>query len=487
MKTTTACPKTAIAKMLSEFWLPHLAACEDISKHLSYIDQSSREIKAAALKQNLLDYDNLLAKEVPQGWRFKEYRRRTLITLEGKITYMRRIYTEPSGICHAYLDEVLGIRTRRQLTPDAFLWVAKTAANMSFRKTADAFFSRTGVKISHWMVMNVVREEGCLILQELYDEMEKAKKAAPKDLPLSSEMLYVEFDGIHIPLQKTFHEPLKPRALYERNRKRHSFELKSAVAYAGKDSKKRRLGVVHLALDEQALLFWPLLAARIAQDYDLQDVHTLNASSDLAGWCKNHNLKESFPQAEINHFADPYHVNREVKRAFGNTKQASHIISLIYSRKVKKLIATITRVIKSANKGRERKRYVNLLSYLQTNIEMIRRGIRNNMGTMEGTNAHVYAARMKVWGGGWSRAGAQAMALIRARLASGKDLIAPKPDNVLFTDEQHRRRRRFAEAALRKPSWRAHESSGQGYEPPQARIALTTHMPAKYYGIINYS
>jgi len=485
MKTITPCPENTITEMLSQFWMPHLIACEDIFEHLEYVDQSMKDIRKKALKKNLQEFDDLISRDIPSGWRFKEYRRRTIITLSGKITYLRRIYTEPSGICHAYLDEVLGIRTRRQLAPDAFLWVAKTAADLSFRNTAKTFFERTGAKISHWLVMSVVREEGALILRELYDEIAREKKGIePTGTRYSQETLYVEFDGVHIPLQKSFHEPLKPRWQYESERQKHSFELKSAVAYAGKDKKRRRVGVVHLALDEQPEAFWPLLSARIAQDYDPEDVAVLNASSDLAGWCKNHALAEGFPSAHINHYLDPYHVNREVKRAFGSTKQASHMISLIYARKTKRLVRDLSRVIASAKKGKERKKYLKLLDYLQNSMEMLRLGVRNNMGTMEGTNAHVYAARMKVWGGGWSREGAQAMALIRARLASGKELITPTPDNVFFSDEQTRRRHHFEKRASLKSTWTPKESAGQGWEPPQGKVALTTHLPSRYYGLL---
>lgn len=472
--------------MLSEFWMPHLIECEDLFKHLEYVDKSLKEDRADALRRNLQDFDELLAEDVPNGWRFKEYRRRTIITLVGKITYLRRIYAEPSGICHAYLDEVLGIRSRRMLAPDAFLWIAEMASNLSFRKTARAFFERTGAKISHWLVMSVVREEGALILRELYDELVGHNPGAtPGELRVSQETLYVEFDGIHIPLQKSSHEPIKPRWQYEKERQKHSLELKSAVAYAGKDDKRRRVGAVHLALDEQPKYFWPLLAARIAQDYDPEDVYTLYASSDAAGWCKNQGLEKSFPQAETTHYLDPYHVNREIRRAFSDTKQASHIISLVYARRTKRLIGELHRVIACAKKGKERKRYMKLLDYLQSNIEMIRRGTKNNMGTMEGTNAHVYAARMKVWGGAWSREGAQAMALIRARLASGKPLIAPAPDNVLFTDEQVRRRRRFEESLL-VMNIQPKVSEGKGYEPPQVKVAFTCHMPSRYYGMLEH-
>ena len=48
------------------------------------------------------------------------------------------------------------------------------------------------------------------------------------------------------------------------------------------------------------------------------------------------------------------------------------------------------------------------------------------MGTVEGTNAHVGAARMKGRGMSWSRKGAEAMCLVRCALAEGRRLVAPK-------------------------------------------------------------
>lgn len=36
-------------------------------------------------------FDDALVADVPENWRFKEYRRRTIITLVGEITHLRRV------------------------------------------------------------------------------------------------------------------------------------------------------------------------------------------------------------------------------------------------------------------------------------------------------------------------------------------------------------------------------------------------------------
>ena len=485
MKTSTLSHKRDLTNQLADFWIPHLIACEDLFTHLEYVDVSIKELRREALKRELQLFDAMLAKEVPKGWVFKEYRQRTIITLSGEITYLRRIYKEPSGICHAYLDEVLGIRTRYKLAPDAYLWIANMAADISFRKTVNAFYDRTGAKISPWLVMSVIHEEGALILEEAWQKAFGSLQAHKSDeLLISQDVLYIEFDGICIPLQKSKHEKKKPRWVYEHNRKKKHFELKNATVYAGKDEKRRRGGVLNVSFGEHARCFWPLLGSAIKSVYDVADVSKVYSSSDMAGWCTNNEIDTLFAAADISHDIDSFHINREIRRTFGKTPAANHFISLVRSRRTKKLKRDLQRIIEDAT---DKKRYLKLQGYLLSNIKLIEGGHGRSMGSMEGVNAHVYAARMKVWGGAWSKKGACAMAAIRARKSSGLSLIAPKPDNVMYDDTRLRRRFEHECAQVEQKRWNVPESEGTGWEPPQGSIMLTTHMPSNLYGWLNYS
>jgi len=480
INTSTHLQERNVTQYLSEFWLPHLIATEDLFTHLEYVDTSCKELRSEALRQELETFDDMLVSELPSTWRFKEYRRRTIITLVGEITYLRRIYIEPSGICHALLDEVLGIRTRFKLAPDAFLWIAKTAADISYRKTAKAFFERTGAKISHWLVMAVVHEEGNLILEELYEKAFEGKRSS-NELLISSERLFVEFDGIHIPLQKKFHEPKKTRRVYEKNRKKNSFELKVGCFYAGKNKRRRRVGCIHFATDTPAAYYWPLLNAKIASVYDTEYISEVHSSADAAGWCKNSELDVFATATKAVHHLDRFHLNREIRRAFGgNTDKASHFISLAYKKRTKKMFRDLQKVI---NHVKDKSKYLDLQAYLLSNKDLIKQGAGPSMGTMEGTNAHVYAARMKVWGGAWSRKGAEAMAALRARLASREELIVPKPDNVLYDDFQIKKRKDY-EHSLRQFNCFITQTQGKGYEAPQGSVALTSLWPRKLQGIL---
>lgn len=484
MKTTTPGMKYATTKTLAEFWLPHLIATEDLFTHLEYVDESSKEMRVDALRLELQAFDDMLSKDVPPSWSFKEYRSRTIITLSGKITYIRRIYQEPAGVSHAYLDEILGIRTRFKLAPDAFLWIAKVAADISYRKTARAFFERTGAKISHWLVMAVLHEEGALILEDVWQKALGKCDRSSDDIPLTTETLFVEFDGIHIPLQKGTHEHKGLRWAYEMNRKKNSFELKVGCAYAVKDDKKRRLGTTHFAFDESASDFWRLANAKLASSYDIKYVDEVHLSSDAAGWCKGADLEVFAGANSAAHHLDRFHLNREIRRAFGGqTKAAKHFIGLAYRRKTKKMLNDLERIIK---KAKVKDKYLDLKSYLISNRQLIENGAGPSMGTQEGTNAHVFAARMKAWGGAWSRRGAAFMAAIRARIASGEELIAPPRDNVMYDDYQIAKRKNFEELCLTK-NYDVAQSTGKGYEPKRGKIVLSTHMPPHLYGVLNYS
>jgi hypothetical protein len=99
------------------------------------------------------------------------------------------------------------------------------------------------------------------------------------------------------------------------------------------------------------------------------------------------------------------------------------------------------------------------------------------MGTMEGTNAHLYAARMKVWGGAWSREGASDMARIRSTLASGETLPVPAREQA-FRAKDRKRRTAILEKRRYGSSYEMVLSDGKGYEPPAGHLMpFSTRQP----------
>jgi hypothetical protein len=296
--------------------------------------------------------------------------------------------------------------------------------------------------------------------------------------------LFLEYDGIHIHEQKTFRKPLKPRRIYEHNRRRRSFELKGAVAYAGKDAKGRRAGLIHFISSATPAYFWPLLCSHIANTYVPEDVDRIYVASDGAGWCRNADLTPYFPNAHIHHQLDIHHVNAEIYKAAKDRAEAAFMIDLTYSHLTDCLLEEIDAKTRLADE-KQQDRYFALQTYLASNKDLIDCQ-RKSMGSMEGTWAHVIAARMKVWGGGWSRRGGLNMALVRTRIASKLPLIEPKPDNIFLNEEQHRRRLDY-EQAKRTFNFQGPQTIGYDYEPPQGSIVLSTRMAPELYGWLRFS
>ena len=103
------------------------------------------------------------------------------------------------------------------------------------------------------------------------------------------------------------------------------------------------------------------------------------------------------------------------------------------------------------------------------------------MGTMESTQAHLYAARMKAFGGGWSVRGASDMARHRSCVFSGDSLPMPKVNQRLSKQDITRREKAWINIQSRIGFGAADvlESVGEGYEPPRVHIAgFSTQTPA---------
>lgn len=95
----------------------------------------------------------------------------------------------------------------------------------------------------------------------------------------------------------------------------------------------------------------------------------------------------------------------------------------------------------------------------------------SSMGTREGTHAQLYAARMKVWGGAWSREGASDMARIRSTLASGGALPVPQRD-LTFKEEDRKRRATIFEKRHCAFKYEMVRPEDKGYEPPAGHLML---------------
>ena len=444
---------------LAGFFLPSLLECEDFDRFEEEALASMRSLAAEAVARCVEAFDARLRERAPRSWSAHERARRTLVTLLGEVSFSRTVFLDELGRRRALADELLGVPKRARLSTGAFLWIVRRAAEESYRKTAAAFEEATGCAISHVAVGNCVHAEGALI------------KAAPPDPgpKLSQEELFVEVDGLWVRLQEGAHrKEALPRFLYEQARETRSFELKIAAAYAG----KRRVAPGRFARDGLALAcsagdadaFWEEALRMVDGAYAVEDLKRVWLGADGAGWCGPERLEEALPEGvEVRCSLDPFHIMQKICRAFPEGPRRDWAVNLAVRRKAGALARMCGRCAPKAD-ARRREKVRELGSYIEGNAAAVAFP-RPSMGTMEGTNAHVGAARLKGQGRSRSRAGAEAMCLVRCSLATSRPLVPP--DKGAFFSQRER------EAVLERGAKRASDApvkEGRGYLPPhQAR------------------
>lgn len=456
--------RTNVTDAAAGYFLPKLLACEDFDRFEGIVQMDVRSIAAAAMCRCIESFDRLIRRHVPHSWSVHEVNTRTIVTLLGEVTYRRTVFLDEYGRRRTLTDELLGIPKRSRLSAGAFLWIVRHASEQSYRKTARAFGKTTGSTVSHITVMNCVRTEARLL----------AQAPPPPGSKISQDTLYLEVDGLWVHLQAEKHrEKALPRFLYEQARKTASFELKIAAAYAGKrkvaPGRYERGGLVLTCCEGDADKFWERTLSVIEDTYELEDIDKLWLGADGGGWCGPGRIEVELPKTtDLSCSLDPFHIMQKIWRAFPEGPKRDWAVNLAIRRKAGQLVRMCEKAAPKIADSKRRKRVSELGSYMKNNADTVAFP-RPSMGTMEGTNAHVGAARLKGQGRSWSRTGAEAMCLIRCALAMRRPLIPPRKD-ALFTDKEQKSVLMHGfRSASDVPT-----KTGSGYLPPHS--ANTTKM-----------
>ncbi|NTW28972.1 MAG: hypothetical protein HGA39_06390 [Coriobacteriia bacterium] len=139
---------------------------------------------------------------------------------------------------------------------------------------------------------------------------------------------------------------------------------------------------------------------------------------------------------KVVHRLDPWHLNRKIGRAFPDPQDSSLLFDLLHEGNIDELL-DVPRLRLETDYGDEGKTR-ELLGYIENNRIAIKVAAPS-METMEGTNAHLYAEKMMVWGGAWSRKRAGDTDRIRAVLFSGERLSMPQREPTFSGKDRKRR------------------------------------------------
>ena len=442
---------------LVELCLDRITRFEDFEKAETSSLEDVLKVLADAMSEALEIFDERLFVDRPEGWRVKDVRSRSVLTEFGEVAFSRRIYIDEFGDRRTYLDEIVALRPRKRLSPGAFRALALFGSEIPYERAARVLFRHCANRVSAMTTMGALRETGDLLEAEAAGRREDLfEKGLLPDAARDSEELRVEADGIWVAQQRA---------------KRRKIEIKALCSYEDK-SAGRRVGVVHHALAGTPRRFWEEGVAHLASHYSLSSLKRCYTGTDGEGWCSG--LADYLHGPEVVHKLDPWHVNRAIKTAFPKPQDAAPLFDLLYSARIDELLDTLSsRLDAASDDGAKIERLIGYICKNRSSIE----AHAPSMGTMEGTNAHLYAARMKVWGGAWSVKGASDMARIRAALASGDALPVPRREQA-FKDKDKRRRTAILEKRCYGSGYEMVRSDGKGYEPPAGRLMpFSTRQP----------
>ena len=461
MNSTTFAALVAVA---ADYFYMALRATEDLDSFLRTVRDGMREAAVAAVAECVERFDREVASQVPRSWEARGRPARTVITMFGRVTYARSLYRDEHGRNRYPTDEILGIPKRRRLTTDVFLWLAARAARVSFRQTARDFAGVSGCRVSAMCPWRAVQQEGPLIAADL--------ESAPSR-GISQADVFAECDGIYIALQAPERRAEAiSRFLADQAREKSSIELKAGCVYAGKQKAGERgvrgnvalFATVGTADDMRAGM-----RATIAADYDVADIERVHYASDGGGWCVRSGLEDMGAGHEQG--LDLYHVMRHVHRAFPEGAGREHLVSLALKRRPEAFARAIDRMMPKVRDEKRRAKMRECRDYVANHADLLRGG--GSLGTMEATNAYVWAKRMKSFGCAWSKRGAANMALVLCRVCANRPLVAP-PKDALFTPAE--RAKEAASVARRGAEAAAQLTVGKGWEPPQLPKLLTKNV-----------
>ncbi|MCH3942557.1 MAG: UPF0236 family protein [Atopobiaceae bacterium] len=425
------------------------------TKMMGMVLAAARSAYARALEA----LDDELCRSLPAGTRIRDRRRRTMGTRLGDVTFVRRTCIDSFGNTVVPVDDAIDLPERARVSPALEAEVVWLAAETSYRLASETLARSGASALSAATVEWCVHRAG----RACRDEDERLAESlfvdgVRPDGKEEADLLCVESDGTMVNLQ---HEGDAKRC-----------EIKAMVAYAGKvggtgpkDRKVRRIRPVSFGCVGTARQMWAQGVAAVGSVYDITKVRTVHSGFDGAGWCEGDVTFLGFAEDVVGHL-DPFHVNRAVARCFDadHAEQRSRALSEVYhgdARACADLLGSL------AAEGSARPSVVAAVApYLRAHASCI--GVAGpSLGTMEPENQHVYQSRLSGVPCAWTRRGADSMARIRSRQASGRVVPRLSRATRITPKARSRREERIERALCHGPvASQVVSSEGRGWEYP---------------------
>ncbi len=264
------------------------------------------------LKERLKAIDEAVFREKPAEWICKGFKARSVETVVGTVTYLRRVYQHRlSRERFVPADEYVGWPVGVRVSPQVEALCAEMATEMKFRAVAEVLWKLRGVKISHQSAHQKTQEVGERRVEEVRQEAEELFSNPGENAGWRQCTVFLEVDGMFARAQRK-----------KKGQPRH-FEIRLAVIHegweaespAGRRYRLKRKRVVVEATSAEA--FWEAVSVELAKEYDLAYCQVV-INGDGAEWIRQG--VEYFPQAVFQ--LDRFHWLRALRRAVGNSVKA---------------------------------------------------------------------------------------------------------------------------------------------------------------------
>jgi hypothetical protein len=190
-------------------------------------------------------------------------------------------------------------------------------------------------------------------------------------------------------------------------------------AYEGKArdrcGDKKRVNVLHHASSKQAKAVWAEFVALIEDRWDTASLFYVNLATD--GDVK-YEAGTTHLTSPVSSGYDLRHIVSALAPAFG-AEAAREIYSVMRGEGFALGFEVLCDYAEYFFEQTGEPVYLNVRDFIASHKAQIEIALRYNLGTIEGTNAHLIASRLKRFGGGWS-SGLEPMVRLKAAQACGR-------------------------------------------------------------------
>jgi len=397
----------AIVENFALMLLEKICETEDFSTVESHGIMQAMRLLCQGLERAYEHFDELIFRERDLRFKSAGFEKRHVLTTAGLVMLKRRRYRSDIGSVYL-LDEAVDLPAKVKISPQLARMSATFGTNTSFQEAADSLEYYIASGLSKMTIARLLKQNADLL------EEVQTKELHPK---IETPVLDVEADGCFVPLQRTRAQKQADRVCGKK-RKRAYKEVGMYSAFTGKErvgtNRKKRCNVLHFATTDAPKDAWDEFGNLLGRKYETQNIYCTNLAADGDVSYLN-GARVLFGEVSVGY--DLHHIPTSIAQTLG-----VDIAREVYATMKEIGFSEGFDVLKTyaddffADTGHEK--YVDIISFVQKHEGAMRVAFKYNLGTIEGTNAHIIGSRCKRFGGGWGPR-LDPIVRLRAAFASG--------------------------------------------------------------------